>query len=157
MKKIVTCLAILLAVCSVTSGQTESKPAKTDVFPTMVRDALVNSTAFKPKQYWVVGIEHAVRPVKQTFVVMVPGSEGNPGYYEQRTREIPKAYPIPHRYSFDDIVCTSVAGKKLDLDAASKSIAKFQCFLFVPAGKTVSKQSRMIFNGEMVIVTPKQK
>ena len=148
---------VFCSFCNVTFGQNESETKDTDVFPTLVRDALLNFTFFGPKQHWICGVEHAVKPVKQYYVVMVPGSEGFPGRYERRERDVPTHFPIPHRYDVDEIVITNVAGKQLDLKSAQKSIEKFRSFLFVPTGKSVSKLNRTIFNDEMVIVTPKQK
>ena len=49
----------------------EAKPPSKDVFPILVRDALVNSNRIGPKRYWVIGIEHSTRLVEQTYVVMV--------------------------------------------------------------------------------------
>ena len=142
-------------ICNIALAQNESAENETDVFPTLVRDALMNSTFFGPKQHWICGVEHAVRPTNQYYVVMVPGSEGFPGRYERRVREVATHHPIPHHYNIDEIVFTNVAGKKLDLESAKESITKFRSFLFVPAGKTVSEQNLMIFNDSMVIVTPK--
>ena len=144
-------------LCSFTAAiqAQDDTPARTDAFPTLVRDALVNSNRIGPKTYWVIGVEYSTRHIEQTYVVMVPGSEGAAGRYEQRTRSVPTKHPIPHRYAVDEVVFTDINGKSVDREIATTSIAKNRSFLFVAAGKTVSDADRRIFNKDLVLVTPK--
>ena len=145
----------MLLVFSMALPAQEDVKRSTDVSPTIVRDALVNSNRIGRKEYWVIGVEHATRIVEQVYVVMVPGSEGQPSRYEQRTRNVSTPHPIPHRYSVDAITFTDSKGNQIDHDAAAKQIAKTRSFLFVPMGKTVSEADRNIYNPDSVWVTPK--
>ncbi len=156
MKTVRTILALAVCLfCSVTLAEDDVVGKDSDVFPTLVRDALLNSTSMAPKQSWICGVQHGVGLRTEHYVVMVPGNEGYPGRYERRTRSVPTHQPIPHRYKLDEVVVTNVAGKKLDQRTVEQSIAKFRSFLFLPAGKTVSDQARSIFNEEMVVITPR--
>jgi len=137
-------------------AQSDVKPT-TNVLPILVRDAIVNSNRIGPKKYWLIGVEHSTRVGKQTYVVMVPGSEGGASRYEQRTRDVQTPFPIPHRYSVDEITFTDLGGKAISREAAINSINKNHSFLFVPVGKTVSKTDRNLFDAGQVLVTPKTK
>ena len=154
MNKHITMLCLMLCSFCTTVHAQDDAASTTDVFPTLVRDAMVNSNRIGKKTYWVIGVEHATRPVEQTYVVMVPGSEGAAGRYEQRTRSVPMNYPIPHRYAVEEVVFTDINGKNLDRESTAAAIAKSRCFLFVAAGKTVTKADREIFSDALVLVTP---
>ena len=117
-------------------------------FPRIIDDVLVGNGEF-------LGTERVVEIVTQRFVVHVPGSEGNPGRPEQRTRDLPVGGSLLYRSRSDSFEYRTVGGNLIDHDDAVEQIGTDHVLLVLSTGHVLSDTAKQLFSKNAIVATPK--